>query len=61
MNSTVEKKVQANFVEIIGCQFEWVHTGVIKWILDSECQAVSVQENGKVEEILDVINFFEEV
>ena len=48
MSIELGKKPDLNFVEVIGYQFERVHTGAIKWILDSECQAVSMHEKEKV-------------
>ncbi|WP_191559398.1 PD-(D/E)XK nuclease family protein [Metabacillus idriensis] len=37
-----------NFVNIVGYQFERVHTGVIKWILDTRNQFVPLTEKYKV-------------
>jgi hypothetical protein len=37
-----------NFVNVIGYQFERVHTGVIKWILDTKIQSVPLIEKYKV-------------
>lgn len=33
-----------NFVNVVGYQFERVHTGVIKWILDSQNNSVTITE-----------------
>lgn len=38
----------SNFVEIVGYQFERVHTGVVKWILDSDSPSVPMHEKFKV-------------
>jgi len=37
-----------NFVNVVGYQFERVHTGVIKWILDTKNQSVPLIEKYKV-------------
>lgn len=37
-----------NFVNVVGYQFERVHTGVIKWILDSKNQSVSLSDKYSV-------------
>lgn len=37
-----------NFVNVVGYQFERVHTGVIKWILDSRNQSVSLSDKYSV-------------
>lgn len=40
--------VRSNFVDIVGYQFEKVHTGAIKWLLDSSNELIDHNEKSNV-------------
>lgn len=48
MNFTEKTEEHTPLIEVIGYQFERVHTGVIKWLLDSEYQDVPMEEKRKI-------------
>lgn len=40
--------MNSNFVDIVGYQFEKVHTGAIKWLLDSSNTQIKQNEKFKI-------------